>query len=1402
MPNHVLLYTDEPGVGGVAQYNHAILMGLVGRGYSVTCAQTAAQNPLIEQQRQRGVRHEWVPYDTMREFDRTLTDQESAASIFRQTQPDLILFSDGCPFSNFAAKQAAIELNIPYLIVVGFVDPDLAKDFDFCLDRLAQQYQKARSVIAVSHENLHLLHDRFNLPLAKGQVILHGRPDSYFAPRDDRQNERLRADLGIPNGAIVCFTSARLEGIKGYQIQLDAILRLKKLPVWSSLYFVWAGKGALRTELEAAIEAEGIGNRVKLLGHRWNLPDWYDIADIFVFPSYLEGMPLAVIEAMAKGIPVVATAVSGIPEELGDTGKLLTDPKIDPEETIAQLVAMIQDWVEQPQLRQAIGRSGKQRAERVFREERMVQETLGEIDPARVAEQYQALLPEGDYVSPGLAIVRPDAAFPNLIVGNPDTSPWEYLRRDVPHNWYVDRRQQIVGFLNRDEAQILYNTALQFRGKPALEIGCWLGWSACHLALAGVLLDVVDPMLGQAEFYQSVSDSLTAAGVRSSVNLVTGYSPQALNELAGQWSLIFIDGDHESPAPLQDAIACEPLAAPDAIVVFHDLTSPDVAEGLNYFRQKGWQTMIYQTMQIMGVAWRGQVQPIAHQPDPAVNWHLPDHLKQFRVSGITPTTAYTPDFYQATQDGSRQSAREIIPILLNLLAPVQPQRVIDVGCGIGNWLAVFRELGITDCLGIDGEYVDLDLLQIPRDQFMPHDLKQPLSMESRFDLAISLEVAEHLPPDCADTFVQSLTQLAPVVLFSGAIPFQGGVEHINEQWAQYWIDRFARNGFVAIDCLRSQIWQNPNVEPWYAQNVLVFVRQDCLSNYPALAKAAAQPQKQWARVHPQIYLSSLAEARQAAPLGSIAPSPEAKRRVWTTRPLVSIVIPCYKQAHFLPEAVASIVAQTYDHWEIVIVNDGSPDDTSAVAQRLIAAFPQHQIRLVEQKNGGLPNARNVGIGVASGSYILPLDADDKISAEAIEKLLMCCDLDVPCVAFGSYRIFGIEDDTIVSADLYSPDRFKERNMLHPASLFSKQVWEITQGYKVNKPITGYEDWEFWLNCVEHQIPFFGIRDIVVYYRRTSGSMLSQSQQRHDQLFAQIVCYHPQLFGDDAVKNAQSVLQLFERLNPIGITSIEPLKALVAQYQQGSGERLLQVRHMVAQAWLEVAIENLEVIYVGTLRQVHEILLKSGIKTAPPASDSALVKAMQILDQADAPQMVPALMVAMLYLQPDQLPTQIDLNALPQWFLSDYLKFALATDRQERQIAVIRNLYKLQDTNLLICPDWQQPEQLFQTLADCLRSFVSRDESDRTTLLITTDGNAEDADMMISSVVMHLLMEDIDLTETGLEVSLLGEMSSTEQQILQQCISARISLPYENLQTIARWGANIASQPYRERLSSI
>jgi SAM-dependent methyltransferase len=213
---------------------------------------------------------------------------------------------------------------------------------------------------------------------------------------------------------------------------------------------------------------------------------------------------------------------------------------------------------------------------------------------------------------------------------------------------------------------------------------------------------------------------------------------------------------------------------------------------------------------------------------------------------------YTQEFYKNQSVGSRRSAEAIVPLVLTL---VKPQSVIDIGCGLGTWLSVFEKFGVKDVFGIDGDHVNRSMLQIPNERFTAFDLKKRIQIDRRFDLVISLEVAEHLPEQCAKTFVHSLTKLGPVILFSAAIPFQGGTAHLNEQWPDYWANYFSEDGYEVVDYLRKKVWQDDKVEWWYAQNILLFSQKDYLASNPLLKKEFENTHpSQLSIVHPRKYL--------------------------------------------------------------------------------------------------------------------------------------------------------------------------------------------------------------------------------------------------------------------------------------------------------------------------------------------------------------------------------------------------------------------------------------------------------------------------------------------------------------------------------------------------------------------
>lgn len=184
------------------------------------------------------------------------------------------------------------------------------------------------------------------------------------------------------------------------------------------------------------------------------------------------------------------------------------------------------------------------------------------------------------------------------------------------------------------------------------------------------------------------------------------------------------------------------------------------------------------------------------------------------------TNPYNREFFEGFAPRVGLSAEVVVPIIMGLL---RPRAVVDVGCGTGIWLAAFAECGAQTVVGVDGAYAKDAGLRIPEESFVARDLRKPLDVGRSFDVAVSLEVAEHLPPECAEGFVSELVSLAPAVLFSAAIPWQGGTSHVNERWQSFWAKLFAGHGYELVDCIRPRVWDNPSVYFWYAQNTFLYI---------------------------------------------------------------------------------------------------------------------------------------------------------------------------------------------------------------------------------------------------------------------------------------------------------------------------------------------------------------------------------------------------------------------------------------------------------------------------------------------------------------------------------------------------------------------------------------------------
>jgi SAM-dependent methyltransferase len=223
-------------------------------------------------------------------------------------------------------------------------------------------------------------------------------------------------------------------------------------------------------------------------------------------------------------------------------------------------------------------------------------------------------------------------------------------------------------------------------------------------------------------------------------------------------------------------------------------------------------------------------------------------------------TPYDGDFFEQLSARSLASARIV---LREVFTAVPVRSVVDVGCGVGSWLRAAHEFGATRCLGIDGDYVDRTRLLVDTSEFRAQDLENGrLTSVVRggetFDLALSMEVAEHLSSGRAASFIGEICGLGDFVLFSAAIPDQGGTHHVNEQWPDYWAALFDSQGFACFDVLRNRLWNEDGCDYWYIQNGLLFARRASAAA-ERLSRLGPPTQAPLALVHPRRFVQAVRE---------------------------------------------------------------------------------------------------------------------------------------------------------------------------------------------------------------------------------------------------------------------------------------------------------------------------------------------------------------------------------------------------------------------------------------------------------------------------------------------------------------------------------------------------------------
>ena len=248
----------------------------------------------------------------------------------------------------------------------------------------------------------------------------------------------------------------------------------------------------------------------------------------------------------------------------------------------------------------------------------------------------------------------------------------------------------------------------------------------------------------------------------------------------------------------------------------------------------------------------GEVITLSRVADAVINETAVKQNIELEVRSSTP---YTPEFYEDQKQGSLDSAEVVVPFLIELF---HPKSVIDVGCGVGPWASAFLKNGVDTVLGVDGSYVKRADLMIPSSCYYELNL-ETVDMYTdlpRFDLALCLEVAEHIPKENAESFVRFLGARAPIVVFGAAVPWQGGTGHINEQWPTYWENIFRNYGYILHDILRPRMWNDPRIAYWYRQNTLVFVIPSVL-----LPETSVTFGSMTDIIHPELYIKKAEKGR-------------------------------------------------------------------------------------------------------------------------------------------------------------------------------------------------------------------------------------------------------------------------------------------------------------------------------------------------------------------------------------------------------------------------------------------------------------------------------------------------------------------------------------------------------------
>jgi len=284
-------------------------------------------------------------------------------------------------------------------------------------------------------------------------------------------------------------------------------------------------------------------------------------------------------------------------------------------------------------------------------------------------------------------------------------------------------------------------------------------------------------------------------------------------------------------------------------------------------------------------------------------------------------------------------------------------------------------------------------------------------------------------------------------------------------------------------------------------------------------------------------------------------------------PIISVIIPCYNLGKYLEEAVNSVLSQTFQDFEIIIVNDGSTDEFT---NNLLANYNRPKTKVLITDNQGLPSARNNGIKIAEGKYICCLDADDRYAPEFLQKSIAVLEKDEKCeLGFVTTWIQEFEKrSNIVQTSDFKPYKLAIENLIHVASLFRKECWEKVRGYATN--LSGYQDWNLWISIVSKGYKWSVIEEPLFFYRIRENSMLTKSDKNKIHLYAQIIENNLSFYKENIKQILLEVINYPEQVKSMYLSSQEAWNKWEETNQRliDKDKDLIELNEKLYKTWLD------------------------------------------------------------------------------------------------------------------------------------------------------------------------------------------------------------------------------------------